>query len=178
MSLTIEIGTTPDPRNKLNKSFTVVYTLEGTFKDECDVMNPVIDLRKSGEGTEFIDMSILCCCNYMHINEFRRYYYIDPPVSRRNSIVTVRGHIDVLKTYNSQIRKNKGLILKASKTSLYSKLLVDDKVKLYNDSKIVIKRLNGSTFTDGHFVLAVSGGGRAASAKENTFIESEDEKDE
>lgn len=179
MSFTIELGYTDSPENAINKNFHVVFTLNSILKDECSVTNPVIQVRRAGSDTTTMDMSILCCCNYMHIGEFRRYYFIEPPKVIRNVIAEIHGHVDVLKTFRSQILQNIGLILRASQKSLYDKFLVDEKIKIRNSPKIVVKRFKGESFEDNpQFVLAVSGGGGGTSessggghsfAKENTF---------
>lgn len=154
MSFTIEIGKTSSPRNKINKTFKSVFSLEGSLKDSCSILQPVIQFRQ----TEGMTAQNFAKCNYMYIEKFGRYYYITDVVSVRNSIVEVHGRVDVLYTYADEILANKGLLLRASQKANYSKYLDDGTLKIYAPPKVVTKKFNGSSFASNpSFVLAVSG---------------------
>lgn len=155
MSFEIQIGHMTNPENKINKTFNATYTLEGTLKDDCDIINPTIRLR-TGDNGDGIFVQTISKCNYMYIDKFNRYYYITGFNVVRNVILDVSGHVDVLKTYASKILANSGLVLRSQ--SNYNKLLDDGCFKVYNDDHIVVEKFTGSTFTDGTFILAVSGG--------------------
>lgn len=65
-----------------------------TIKDNLDVLNPVIELD--------FDASILSK-NYMYIADLGRYYFITN-IEIVNHTIIIAGHVDVLKTYGSQIK--------------------------------------------------------------------------
>lgn len=154
MSFTVSIGHCKDPHNKINKSYTATYSLEGTLKDGCDIINPVIRLR-IGDSQD-IKVPTITKCNYMYISNFNRYYWITDFNIYRNTVLDVTGHVDVLKTYSSEILSNSGLILRSQ--SNYTKMLDDGCFKVYADDHIVAQKFTGQTFTQGSFVLAVAGG--------------------
>lgn len=155
MSFTIQIGHMTSPHNQLSKKFNVIYELEGTLKDSCDVLNPTITLRTGSTPDPAIYVPTITKCNYMYIENFNRYYYITDFNVSRNVVLNVSGHVDVLMTYKNQIRNNTGLILRSATD--FNKLLDDGCFKVYSDDIISVQKFSGSTFTRGSFVLAVAG---------------------
>lgn len=180
MSFEVRLGVTESPRNKISKSLVNhkwTYTLEGTLRDECSVMTPSIEIR-TGQTTD-IALPTLTKCNYMYIPNFNRYYFITDITSYRNTLAIVHGHVDVLKTYEDEIKGNYALVKRASNKAHYTKMLDDGCFKVRANPHIVIKRLTGDTFASkGEFVLAVSGSGGGITGndvKENTLPEDESE---
>lgn len=163
MSFNIWLGNTNKPRKALDKSpsFPDRYKFSGTLKDDCDILNPTFMIRTSVAEDVYIPQ--VAQCNYMYIENFGRYYFLTDFHIIRNQILEVSGHVDVWYTYRTEIRNNTGLILRASKASLYNKLLIDDKVKIYNNPFIVQKNFSGDVFPDKNtFILVVTGGGKKA----------------
>lgn len=161
MSFAIKIGNTSDPRNKVNKTFNSVFELEGTLKDSCDILNPTIQLRIDPDISLYIPE--LTSCNYMFIHNFsNRYYYITDFKTLRNGLAEITGHVDVLKTYASEILSNTGLILRSQ--SNYTKMLDDGCFKVYSNDHVVTQKFTGDQFTSGSFILAVAGGGGGTSS--------------
>lgn len=149
-----------DPRNKIDKKFSAEYNLEGTLREVCDVSNPSIDIR-IGDSVS-IKIPTLTKCNYMYIPNFNRYYYITNIRIIRNTIANITGHVDVLKSFSSEIKANSALVKRSSQKSVYKKMLDDGCFKVYNNPHIVTKKFNGKTFSKTpDFVLAVSGGGKS-----------------
>lgn len=132
MSFEVQIGVTKSPHNKITKSFTPKYTLQGTLRSECSVMNPSIDIR-IGDSVD-IKLPTLTQCNYMYIPNFNRYYFITDIKSVRNTIVTISGHVDVLKTFSDDILGNSAIISRtASGSDKYLYLDTSNLWKLYNN---------------------------------------------
>lgn len=180
MSFEVRLGVTESPRNKISKSLVGhnwTYTLEGTLRDACSIMNPSIEIR-TGQTTD-IALPTLSKCNYMYIPNFNRYYFITDITSYRNTLAIVHGHVDVLKTFEDQIKDNTALVKRASDKNYYTKMLDDGCFKVRANPHIVVKRLTGDTFTNkGEFVLAVSGSGGGITgndSKENSMPEEESE---
>ena len=88
----IQFGIIADTANTVNKSFTPSIVLDGTFRDDLDILNPVF--RVETDVTDY---------NYIYIEELKRYYYIRDIVIESNEMYRVECHVDVLKTYATQI---------------------------------------------------------------------------
>ena len=162
MSFEIQIGVTNSPRNKIDKKFTVKYTLQGTLRSSCSVMNPSIDIR-IGESANIM-IPGLTKCNYAYIPNFNRYYYITDFQVIRNTMGNFTCHVDVLKTFASEIKSNSALIRRASSKKYYTKMIDDGCFKAYANPHIVVKKFTGDTFASkGEFVLAVSGSASTSS---------------
>lgn len=157
MSFEIQIGHMTSPENAIKKTFKATYTLTGTLNDGCSVIDPVVRLR-IGEKGNGIYVPTITECNYMYIENFNRYYYITNINVTRNTILDVSGHVDVLMSYADEILVNSGLVLRSQ--TKFNKLLDDGCFKVYNDDHIVVEPFNGAEFTNGTFILAVSGGGK------------------
>lgn len=83
-------------KNKLDKSLTRVFTLNGTLKDRTSITDPVITIERS---------SFPANVNYMVIPDFsNRAYFVNEIVSIGKNLWEIRGHVDVLRTYRAQIR--------------------------------------------------------------------------
>lgn len=156
MSFKIQIGVTDSPRNKIDKKFTVKYELDGVLRDSTNIMNPSIDIRIGEKADIFVPD--LTECNYVYIPNFNRYYFITDFTVIRNTMGNFTCHVDVLKTFASEIKANKALVRRASSKKYYTKMIDDGCFKAYANPHIVVKKFNGSTFASkGEFVLAVSG---------------------
>lgn len=108
-----------DPR-VLDKEITLGTELTGELKDKCDIENPTILI----EGISAINY------NYAYIPEFGRFYFFkEPPTVIANNLVEIKLHVDVLKTYASQIRGCKGIIRRQEKK--FNKYLNDDEYQAY-----------------------------------------------
>ena len=89
---TIEFGIISDTANTVNKIFAPSIILDGTFREDIDIINPVF--RVETDVTSY---------NYIYIEELNRYYYIRRITLESNNMFRVECHIDVLKTYATEI---------------------------------------------------------------------------
>ena len=101
--MTIFLYKTQDENNKLNKNLTQIATLTGTLRSECSIINPVLDIQ-----SDFIQG------NYIYINEFKRYYFIDEIISLKNGYWEVHCSVDVLMSYKNNILQLKGVVSRSS----------------------------------------------------------------
>lgn len=101
--MTIFLYKTQDENNKLNKNLTQIATLNGTLRSECSIINPVLDIQ-----ADFIQG------NYIYINEFKRYYFIDEIISLKNGYWEVHCSVDVLMSYKNNILQLKGVVSRSS----------------------------------------------------------------
>lgn len=100
--MTIEIGVCLDEKNKLTKTFNSLYSLTGYIKEPSSVIDPVILIEE--------DLSFITGCNYIYIPAFRRYYYIRNMKSATNTTCTIESHVDVLKSFQSDILACSGYV--------------------------------------------------------------------
>lgn len=130
-TLKITLYNNKSAKNKIDKEISAVRDdniLDGTFRDSCDIENPVIRLKIN-------DVSSLNNLNYMYIGIFQRYYYITKIVSMRNHIIEITGHVDVLMTYAKEIGQNTGIIARSSQVPAYGNTYLDDnELATYSDT--------------------------------------------
>lgn len=147
MSFTIKLQKNKSDLNVLTKNIEDVLSIEGELRAETSIIKPIIRIETSNND--------IFNCNYMTIESFGgRKYFIDDITSVRNGIIQISAHVDVLSTYDTQIRKCTGIISK--QTFNYNLYLDDGTLKAYNNPKIVTKSFpNG--FTGESYLLLVAG---------------------
>lgn len=74
-------------QNVINKKISLVSNLKCTFRDDIDILNPVLLVKHYTGG------------NYCHISDFDRYYYIDDVRVLKGGVYQLFCSIDVLKSY-------------------------------------------------------------------------------
>lgn len=127
----------------LNKSLGTGTDKSCVVKDNLDVLNPTFELD--------FDASILSK-NYMYVSDLGRYYFITS-IEIINHVIIVRGHVDVLKTYNSQIRSGKCTATRSNKKNL---TIPDTMVISLPTEKIQYRKVSGE-ITGGTYVLILGG---------------------
>lgn len=144
MSFTIDLMRNTSDVNVVDKSLETLSSVSGVLKESTSILNPVIKI----EG------ALPTSCNYFYISEFGRYYYINDITSINNDIFEISGHVDVLKTYASQLRGCSGIV--ARQESKYNLYLDDGSFKTYQNPRF--KKINfPNGFSTMEFVLAVAG---------------------
>ena len=110
----------------VNKSLSNENSITLHFKDNSDVVNPTIYISRDINIGNY---------NYILVNgNIDRYYYIDSfEVSQQYYIL--HCHVDVLMTYKTAILNEECVIAKNEK--VYNLFLNDDRMKLYNKSRIL-----------------------------------------
>ena len=78
-------------KNKIGKSLNNAQKLSGTLKEESGIVNPTITIKHSNPVNY----------NYIYIDEFKRYYFIDEITSVRNGIWSLNLSVDVLESFKS-----------------------------------------------------------------------------
>lgn len=104
-----------DEPNKVSKSLSDAQQISIAIKDDLDVQHPVFTL--SGNYSDF---------NYMYLKD--KYYYVDCALLPGN-LTEVIGKVDVLMTYNDQIRSHTAVIERNA--NVYNKYLNDVSFKTY-----------------------------------------------
>lgn len=147
MSFSITFQNNTSPINKIGKSLSTITTLQGTLKNESEVLNPSILIES--------DSSILNA-NYLTISEFSRSYFIEEIESIRTGLWLVKAHVDVLETYKYKILSNSGVILRQENN--FNLLLNDGVFKCRQDPRIFYRDFP-SGLGNFNYVLITGGSG-------------------
>lgn len=143
--------TTDDPR-VVSKSTTNVSTgVDMTPKGNFDLCTPLVVLAYN---TAYLG------ANYAYIPELARYYYINDMVLSPGSQIVLQLAVDVLKTWDLQIRACEGVVVRSE--SIGSNYLPDDKYPI-DPREIWLQSipLSGHNFTapadgDRRYLIAVN----------------------
>lgn len=149
MSFNIDLQHNNSDTNLLNKNITTLATVTGVLKDKTSILRPTIVF----EG------SLPTGCNYMHIAEFNRYYYVDDISCVNGSFFEISAHVDVLKTYANEIRACRAIV--ARQESNWNLYVDDGTFKTYQNDVMLLKKFD-TGFNTSEFVLAVAGGGASS----------------
>lgn len=153
--------------NSFPKYLTTVETLNGTFRESVDIVNPIIKI----EQTE------LPTFNYIHIPKYKRYYFVDNIVNLRAGLWEIYCHCDVLQSFAADIQ-NCDAICERNEY-VYNQLMVDQLLPLeqgqttqtYLSQDYIGKaQEEGSLDRDAHFLLSGTMIGSA-----NVLVHSENE---
>ena len=99
-TVTINLYMNNSEKNVIGKSLTSVRNLNGTFKQEADIVNL---------STQ-VDLSSLPNFNYIRVPLFNRYYFVDNIVNIRDGLWEISCHVDVLESFKDTIMSTYGLI--------------------------------------------------------------------
>ncbi len=153
--------------NIINKNIIELSTVECVWKDEGDVMSPIIYISKS----KFDSIEENWRINYCYISTFDRYYFIEQNNVEAGSTIKIICKEDVLYTWKDKILNSSQFIKRATSVdgvslrnrSIYSyqqdnrPLVSYKKVKnlKFPNEPFNIKNANNATL---NFLLAVAGG--------------------
>ena len=104
--------------NRVDKTLEEIVVLDGNLREECSIMSPSITIKATA--------NVVTNCNYMWIQDWNRYYFIDDITSIRNDIWSISGSIDVLHTYKEQFKNIPCVI--SRQENLYNLYLEDSKL--------------------------------------------------
>lgn len=151
--MTITLYRNNSEPNRLDKSLSTIIRTVGDLRGESSVLSPSILIQGNAE---------IASCNYMHIDEFGRYYFVDDIVSVRNGIWMISGHVDVLYTYRAGIRSQNAII--ARQQYDYNLYLNDDKFLVNSNRMSIFKAFPNRASTGGSsMVLTLAGGAKSSS---------------
>lgn len=133
--------------NVINKDMTSVATLVGHFRDDVDIVHPVVRIERSS-AIGF---------NYVYISDFGRYYYVDEIKAYSNNILELSLSVDALQSFAAAILGHTAIIDKQRGKNAYNLYLNDDSLKMYQNPLIQLKLFENSFWDDFEFVLVVAG---------------------
>lgn len=154
MSFDIKLRKCTSENNKIGKSFISAddITLNGTFKNSVDVLNPVIQIQTDTNLSSY---------NYVEIDTLGRKYFMTPTVDN-NKLWTLSCHVDVLDTYEAGIKACTGLAQRTAASEKINYYINDG--SLYTEQREVIEyftfKKDGEPATLGNesYYLLVAGG--------------------
>lgn len=135
-------------KNRLNKVLTIVENYNNATLREHDtsIEKPVIRFTRSSP-TGF---------NYVFIEEFRRYYFVDDIIIINNGMLSLKLSVDVLMSFKTQILAQKAIIEKSTNNSNY--YLRDNNWMITAKTKTDILNFSNGFLNSGEFILITAGG--------------------
>lgn len=117
--MNIYLYTSSAEPNSFPKELGEAVKIEGTLRDECDILNPVITLVGFNPANTF---------NYCYIPDFKRYYFITESSVVRTNVMELVLRVDVLQSWSNQILEQSGFI--ARNEYEYNSKISDDIVPM------------------------------------------------
>ena len=148
--MTLELMNTNADKRYLSKSTSLIKKVTCKIKEDTSIINPTVIIKKLSDGH-------IRKCNYAHISEFGRYYFINDITEAPANQLEISMHVDVLKTYASQIRGISTLILRQE--NIFSPYY-EDKEALVRVNRFREKKNIGTVGgADTNYYLTVNNGG-------------------
>lgn len=119
----LKIYTNKSDQNIINKKIDLVSELNCTFKDDIDILNPVLLIKNYTGG------------NYCYVVDFERYYYIDDVGLLKGGVYQLRCSVDVLKSYADELENAEYY---SSDGVLHSVDNEIDFMEIYNPEKFIL----------------------------------------
>lgn len=135
------------PNNYLKKTLTNAKTITGSFRNTTSIINPefIIEFNNPSQY------------NYLYIDDFSRFYYINNIESVKNNLWKLKCHVDVLNTYRSQIIKHQAIIDKQSSSSNSDLYLDDGDFVVKNKKSVEIESFPNGLNEEPKFILISAG---------------------
>lgn len=152
MSFSVKLCHNTSSVEKIGKTLSTGLTLTGcVLKENTSILKPVIHIKT--------DQSIITY-NYMYIEEFQRYYFIDDIVSEHNDYWSISAHVDVLETYKNSILAQTAVIKRQQIN--YNLYLDDPDFHTYNKERIQTLQFPTNAFMKSlQYILVTNGSGTA-----------------
>ena len=137
--------------------------MSGTLREGTSLLNPQILFEIPSDELS----SVIQKVNYMYIEDFGRYYFVNNIVSVGYDLWSITAHVDVLKSYASQIKASNAIINRQE--SLFNIYLDDPEFKCQVNPHILQKEFPSGFDTGNiHFVLTVAGSNSSSSSTTTT----------
>lgn len=148
----INLFTCNAERNRVNKSNYISnrFVLEGSLRKATSALNIEIDIEKTNP--------LLYKYNYMYIEEFGRYYFIDDIVSVRNRLWTIHATVDVLMSFSSDILSTECIIDKVENENTANLYLDDGSFVMDSRKYNEVKEFPNGLNETGQYILICAGG--------------------
>ena len=144
--MTLTLYKNNSEQNAVTKSLTQIQTMTGTLRNGTSIIDPIILV---------FDVSDINGVNYLKINEFNRYYFINNIKSVNNNLWELSCHVDVLQSYADEIRAQSGIV---ERQENYFNLYLNDgnTFQVYQNPQIATIKFPAG-FTNPSFIIAIAG---------------------
>lgn len=130
------------------------------IKEPCSFLDPVIELAVTNavpHGSGQLAIGELAKLNYLFIERFARYYFIDDIVYENDGLVELHCSVDVLMSYASEINGSQQEVIRSE--ALNSPKFIDNERPILSDKIVTTKILGALTEATGNnYYLTVAGG--------------------
>lgn len=122
--------------NRVDKTgyLQIVTTVVGAFRDECSIIEPIIDI-------EYNDIPTF---NYAYIPILNRYYFINNITSINKNLWELECEVDVLMTYKDAIFRTSAFIDRNEKE--YNRNIIDKKRVVEQGILITVDEVKNNWF--------------------------------
>ena len=146
----LQMLTTSADKRALSKSASEIDTVTCKLKQGTSIINPIVIIGK-------ISAKNIHRFTYAYIPDFGRYYFVNDIVESPANQLEVSMHVDVLRTYASDIRGISTLILRQE--NVFSPYFVDEEA-LVRTNRFRTKKNIGSVGGNSNvYYLTVNNGG-------------------
>lgn len=114
------------------KDITIIKEANGTMKEDCSILDPVIIMKNFSE---------LFTANYLFIEDFNRYYFINDITVLNNGYSSISCHHDILSNAMPYLQKLDAVI--ARQEFIYNPDLNDASIPVLQNEKTQYKRFPG-----------------------------------
>lgn len=150
MAFDITLYNNTSPVEQIGKDLTGEYTISDVvLKRDTSILRPVLVVASVQDVFSY---------NYMYIEEFGRYYFIDDVRSVNNNIWEISAHVDVLETYKDEILSNSAIIENTERNGANMYLYDPEIMKVNCKHKTDIVNFPGGLLDTGEFILITAGG--------------------
>ena len=145
MAFVIQFYNNISEPERVGKDLSPTVSFTGSLKDQTSIINPTI----------IVDSSSVPGGNYARIDAFGRYYFITDISSVRNNLWEIKMHVDVMQTYETQIKNTIQMIDRQEFS--YNDYILDNLVPLTSGIKQnVITFSSGATFQTDNYILTMN----------------------
>lgn len=139
-------------RNRVDKTnfITNRWSVNGTLRSESSIIDPIIVLEKTNPVASYY--------NYMYIDEFKRWYFINDIVSKRNKVWEIHAHVDVLYTWRTEIGNMECVIDKTEDFNDANLYFDDGSYVLDARTNVHLKEFPNGFNESGEYILICAGG--------------------
>ena len=118
-------------QNRINKINFIVAAAglnraSGTLREPTSIVNPIIRLE-----IDEIYVKVFCgSVNYVLIEEFERFYFVEDIIIISNKIIELHLHIDVLMSHRFSLYEQECILERCEDENYINKLLVDNNIPI------------------------------------------------
>ena len=126
------------------------FSMDGALRNESSVIDPIIVIEKTNPAKIHY--------NYMYIDEFQRWYYINDIISIRDNVWEIHAHVDVLYTWYADIGNMECIIDKTEDYNNANFYYDDGSFVKDCRSNVELKEFANGFNENGEFILICAGG--------------------